>query len=65
MNTLAQQNGRGCRGTARPIGELEREQANGILANRKAQSQELPPGVRTVQDVLAQVLNDVARRLAP
>ncbi|MFZ4768326.1 MAG: hypothetical protein ACOYMN_25545 [Roseimicrobium sp.] len=63
MNTPAQQNGRGCRGTARPIGELERTQTNGILANRNAQNLRLPSGIRTVQDVLADVFTEIATAL--
>ncbi|MDP1589766.1 MAG: hypothetical protein Q8M07_18580 [Prosthecobacter sp.] len=58
MQTLAQAKGRGCRSNARPFEELERHQTTQGPANLNLSL--LPPGVRTIQSVLAQVLNEKA-----
>jgi hypothetical protein len=53
MQTLAQAKGRGCRSNARPFEELEQHQATQGPANLNLKPSSLPPGMRTIQSVLA------------
>lgn len=53
MQTLAQTKGRGCRSNARPFEDLERHQATQGPAKLNQKPFSLPPGVSTIQSVLA------------